>query len=180
MVRAGRIAAIAGADSTLTQPILAAAVAAWRMSGVNVVGVIAEAHGIPGRTCGAGFLRDIVSGKPYPIYREAAPSNTSCHLDADGVEAACTNLRNQIAASDLVVLSKFGKLEAMHGGLAGAFAAALAAGKPLLTTVSDKHRDAWRALAPTAFDLAADAAALDARWRGADWKREPRSLLNAC
>jgi hypothetical protein len=130
-----------------------------------IAGVIGEAHGLPGRTCSAGILRDIVSGQPYPIYLETAPSHTSCHLDAAGVESACAEILDQVSMSDLVVLSKFGKLEAMGLGLANAFAAAIAAGKPVLTTVSDRHREAWAAFAPDAIYLIADEAALQAWWR---------------
>lgn len=162
---APRIAAIVGADGTATQALLSATVAAWRNSGIKVGGVIAETHGIPDRTCGAGILRDIATGKPFQIYLESAPSNTSCHLDAAGVEAASTELLAQMSASDVIVLSKFGKLEAMHQGLAGAFDAAMAAGKPVLTTVSAKHREAWQAFAPEAAALTADGAALQAWWR---------------
>jgi nucleoside-triphosphatase THEP1 len=165
----GKIATVTGADSAATQALFAALADGWRASGLKVVGVIAEAHGLPDRTCSAGILRDIVSGNPYPIYLETAPANTSCHLDAAGVETACTTLLDQIAASDVVVLSKFGKLEAMRQGLAGAFEAAIAAGKPVLTTVSEKHRDAWRAFAPDTVWLAADKAAIDA------WQRAARA-----
>jgi nucleoside-triphosphatase THEP1 len=159
-----RIAAVAGADGTTAQTLFAEVAARWRAAGIGVVGVIAEAHGLPGRTCGAGILRDIASGTPYRIYLDTPPGNTSCHLDAAGVEAACAAVRDQVRTSDLVILSKFGKLEAARRGLAGVFEAALAAGKPVLTTVSEKHRDAWRAFAPDAAFLEADEAALQA-WR---------------
>lgn len=160
-----RIAAIVDADGAPTQALLNDAVAAWRAAGLKVGGVIAETHGIPDRTCGAGLLRDIASGKPYKIYLDTTPSNTSCHLDAAGVEAASSGLLDQLQNSDVIVLSKFGKLEAMHQGLAAAFDAAIAAGKPILTTVSEKQRDAWRAYAPQAATLPPDAAALQAWWQ---------------
>ena len=162
---AGRIATVVGADSATTQALFAAMVADWRASGAKVVGVIGEAHGLPDRTCSAGILRDIVSGKPYQIYLETAPNHTSCHIDMAGVETACAAVLNHVSTSDFVVLSKFGKLEAMRRGLAAAFEAAIAAGKPVLTTVSDKHRDAWQALAPDAILLAADEAVIQAWWR---------------
>jgi len=73
----------------------------------------------------------------------------------------------QIELCDLVVLSKFGKLEAASGGLIGAFQAAIAASKPILTSISDKHLDAWRAFAPTAQTLPANSAALQDWWNGA-------------
>jgi nucleoside-triphosphatase THEP1 len=162
---APRIAAVIGADSQYIQTLFATTVADWRATGVKVVGVIAETHNLADRSCGAGFLRDIATGKPFSIYLETAPSNTSCHLDADGVNAASASLLLQVQTGDLVVLSKFGKLEAMRSGLTGAFEAAIAAGKPLLTTVSEKHRDAWRAFAPDATFLPADKTALQAWWR---------------
>lgn len=163
---AGKVAAIVDCEGAPTQKLLSEAVAAWRAAGVRVGGVIAETHGIPDRTCGAGLLRDIASGEPYKIYFESAPSNTSCHLDAAGVEAAGGGLLSQIEDSDVIVLSKFGKLEAMHQGLASVFDAALAAGKPVLTTVSEKQRDAWRAYAPDAAALPPEAGALQAWWQG--------------
>ena len=161
----GRIAAVVGADSATTQALFAAMVADWRASGAKVVGVIGEPHGPPGRTCTAGILREIVSGKPYQIHLETPPSHTSCDIDSAGVEAACAAVINDVLTSDLVVLSKFGKLEAMRQGLAAAFEAAIAAGKPVLTTVSDKHRDALQALAPDTTLLPADEAAIQDWWR---------------
>jgi nucleoside-triphosphatase THEP1 len=71
----------------------------------------------------------------------------------------------QLKDSDVIVLSKFGKLEAMHQGLASVFDAAVAAGKPVLTTVSEKQRDAWRTYAPDAATLPPDAHALQAWWQ---------------
>ncbi len=167
MPRAGKIAAIVGSDSAATQPLLAGLVAEWRAAGTKIAGVIGEPHGLPDRNCGAGILRDIASGKPYPMYLETAPSHTSCHIDAKGVARASAVLLDQIATSDLVVLNKFGKLETTRKGLAPVFEAALAAGKPLLTTVSELHRDAWLAYAPGAIVLPADKAALQNWWRAA-------------
>lgn len=112
-----RAAAVIGSDGASIQALLAAAVADWRRTGARVVGVLAETHGLPDRTCGAGILRDVTSGTAYSIYLETVPSHTSCHLDAAGVEAACRAILDQIAGSELVVLSKFGKLEAMGRGL---------------------------------------------------------------
>lgn len=161
---AGKIAAIVSDDGAAVQVTLGEIVADWRSGGVKIAGVIAEPHGQPDRACGAGFLRDIVSGAPFSIYLDAPQSRSSCHLDADGVARACAGVLKQIPASDLVVLNKFGKLEAMGAGLAPAFNAAAAAGKPLLTTISKNHVDAWREFAPGTAILATDKAALQAWW----------------
>jgi len=158
------IAAVTGTGSQDVQALLAAVVAEWRASGIKVAALLAESHDLPDRSCAAGFLREVGSGAAFPIYLETAPSHTSCHLDAAGVDAACAALLDRIPASDLVVLSKFGKLEAAGSGLVPAFEAAVAAGKPVLTSVSQKHRDAWQAFVPDAASLAADTESLE-RWR---------------
>ncbi len=159
------IATVVGADDPTIQALFADAASRWRAAGLNVVGLIAETHGLENRVCRAGYLRDVVSGKAYSIYVETPRAETSCHLDTDGVETACAELLKQIADCDIVVLSKFGKLEAMGEGLAPAFKAAFAAGKPVLTTVSAKHRDAWRAFAPETTFLSADDVTIMMWWQ---------------
>jgi Protein of unknown function (DUF2478) len=161
----GKIAAILTGDGAATQNLLKAMVADWRESGIRIAGLVGELHGLPDRNCGAGFLRDVASGKPYAIYLETPPSQTLCHLDAAGVASACKVLLDQIPISDLVVLNKFGKLEASGKGLAAAFELAIGEGKPVLTTVSHRHCDAWRAFAPATDFLPADKVALQYWWR---------------
>jgi hypothetical protein len=161
----GKIAALLTDNGAATQVLLTAMVADWRDSGAKIAGVIGELHGLPDRTCGAGFLRDIASDKPYAIYLETPRSQTSCHLDAAGVANACEAVLGQIHTSDLVVLNKFGKLEGMGQGLAPAFKLAIRAGKPVLTTVSNRYCDALRTFAPHTSFLPADRAALQYWWR---------------
>lgn len=159
-----RLAVLGGADGPRLQALLAAAGAEWKAAGLRVAGVIAEAHDLPNRACSAGFLRDIGSGQACPMFLEAPPAGTSCHLDATGVESACAAVLGQIAASDVVVLSRFGKLEAAGGGLAPAFKAAITTGKPVLITISDLHRAACHGLAPDAPRPPADAVAIRDWW----------------
>ena len=72
------------------------------------------------------------------------------------------------AGCDLVVLSKFGKLEAAGCGLAEAFTATFAAQLPLLTSVSPALEAAWQAFAPPLFDIfPAEAEAIERWWRTA-------------
>ena len=66
---------------------------------------------------------------------------------------------------DLVLLNKFGQLEAVGDGLTGAFRAAVATHIPLLTSVSPIHDQAWRQFADRQNAiLPADLAAIDL-WR---------------
>jgi nucleoside-triphosphatase THEP1 len=153
------IAAIASASRPATEALLAAVVGRMGASGAKVAGVLAETP-LQAGTCGAGILRNITSAQPFSIRASEPSSRTSCLLDAAGVIAAGHDVLDRIAESDLVVLSKFGKLEANGSGLLAAFEAAARFHKPVLTSVSDKHRAAWKAFAPSAADLPADEAAL--------------------
>jgi nucleoside-triphosphatase THEP1 len=157
------IAVVAGEGESV-QSLFAAMARKWQSDGLRVAGLVAEPHALPDRSCTAGILRNVASGEPFAMYLETAPAGTSCHLDADHVEAACTSILDQLRDADIVVLSKFGKLEAQGKGLWPAFRASLEAGKPVLTSVSAKHRDAWQAFAPEADLVDADEAALSA-WR---------------
>jgi nucleoside-triphosphatase THEP1 len=142
---------------------------------LSVAGVIAESADAEG-VCSAGFLRDLASGERFSIQLEKAPAHTSCHLDGSGVNKASAKLIPQIAAADIVILSKFGKLEAEGRGLWSAFEAAIKQGKLVLTTISAKHQEAWDALVPATDWLEGDLAEIR------DWHRrwtEPAITLIA-
>lgn len=161
----GKVAALVRTGADATDALLSEKVAEWRSAGARTVGVLAEPRRMQeGQTCGAGYLRDIGTSDEQRIYLTAPPSSGACDLDAAGVEAACERLIDQIPNSDIVVLSKFGKLEAAGGGLLPAFRAAIATGKPVLTTVSEKHLGMWQAFAPDAVVLTR-AEAIDAWWK---------------
>jgi hypothetical protein len=159
-----RIATVKGTDSATAQTLFAEAIAQWRREGVKVAAVLAETLSPTAGICSADYLRDLTSGVAYSIHLDEPPRDTSCHLDASGVDAACVALLPQLDSCDLVVLSKFGKLETMERGLFPAFEAARAAGLPILTTASAKHEDAWHRFAPDAVTLPANAEALQG-WR---------------
>ena len=170
------IAAVVGSDSRKVQALFAAMAGELGAEGRRVVGVIGEAHGLPDRTCAAGFLRDIASGGQVSIYLQDAPPDKTCHLDATGVDAACRQLLPQIPSCDLLIISKFGKLEAGGGGLTPAFEAAAKAGKPILTSVSELHLAAWRAFAPDAADVPCGGSFVRRWWKSV---REPGERATA-
>ena len=89
-------------------------------------------------------------------------------MDASGVLSACQAVERDIATGcDLVVLSKFGKVEAERSGLAAAFSAAIAAGAPILTSVSPKFNAAWEQFAaPFYVVLPPDLAEIERWWLG--------------
>lgn len=166
MLASNRIAVFTNSGTDDAQHLLARSAEARRGSGAWVVGVLAEPGESANAACSAGFLRDIGSGRRFAMALAHPPINTRCRLDAEGVQAACSRLLDQIPGADIVLLSKFGKLEASRKGLWPAFTMAISAGKPVLTTVSEKHVDALKTVAPRVAWLEADAASLG-RWRKA-------------
>lgn len=156
------VAAIVGAESAVIQKLLAEAVSDWRGAGVKVCGLVEEAHGLTGRSCNSGLLRNLETGNVFAMYLDEPPAHTSCHLDELGLVDACASVVDRIATSDVVVLSKFGKVEAVGSGLFEAFEIAVRLGKPLLTSVAPRHHYAWQRFAPQAVFIRPDRASVEA------------------
>lgn len=144
------IARIRAPRCATAQALMKGAIALWQSSGFRIVGMIEETHGMRHRVCNAGILRDIATGSTYFIYRESPLAGKKCRIDPSGAALACAAVLEQLSTCDLLVLSKFGKLEASGLGFFRAFAAAADSGTPVLTTVAGKNLAAWQAFAPNA------------------------------
>jgi len=159
------IAVVQGAPNATVQDMFRTLVDRWGTS-ARVAGVLAETHGLAERVCSAGYLRNVYTGERFSIFQDFGPSSTTCHLDELGVLAATETVRRDISAGcDLVVLSKFGKLEASGTGLLNAFNAAIDANLPVLTSVSPACEQMWMKFAgPSFVVLAADPVKIDEWW----------------
>lgn len=162
-----RLAVVQGASNPEIQAVFRMLADRWK-SEVRSAGVVAEDHGLPDRVCQAGYLRNLATGARFSIFEDLGPGRAACHLDGTGAAAASVAAQRDIQEGcDLVVLSKFGKLEADGYGVAGAFRAAIAARLPLLTSVSPARDAAWRRFADQEFTiLPADPAEIE-QWRSA-------------
>jgi hypothetical protein len=168
-----KIAVIQGAPGVQVQALLATLADHWRRS-ARLAGVVAEDHGLADRACSAGYLRSLRDDRRFAMFQDLGPGSAGCHLDAAGVTEAADAVQRDIAhGCDLVVLSKFGKLEANGGGLRDAFSAAIDAGIPILTSVSAALEEPWQRFAAPMFALVpADAERIEAWWR----EVRPRTL----
>ncbi|MFY9640741.1 MAG: DUF2478 domain-containing protein [Rhodomicrobium sp.] len=133
-----RIGALRGAKTAEVQKLLADFAGRRAQEGLRVAGVIEEPTpeelcGI----CGSLVLRDMAGGSLIPITQNLGSGSTACSLDSAGLAAACQAVLAAIdQGADLVVLSKFGKIESEGGGLIDAFRAAAEAGIPCVTGVA--------------------------------------------
>lgn len=164
---AKKIAIIDGASGAQVEGLFRTLVERWG-PGVRLAGAIAEDHGLADRACNAGYLRSLGSDRRFAIFQDLGPGSQTCHLEGAGALSAAEQIRRDIARGcDLVLLSKFGTLEAAGKGLRGAFEAAIDAGMPILTSVSPRFRAAWDGFAAPLFTvLAADIDRVEA-WRHA-------------
>jgi hypothetical protein len=161
-----KIAVVQGAASTEIQDLFRAFAERWRLS-TRLAGVVAEHHGLPDRACNAGYLRNLGNDERFPIFNDRGAGARGCHLDSAGVTTAAEAVQRDIAAGcDLVLLSKFGWLEAKGRGLFDAFGAAIGAGIPVLTSVSGPSLESWERFAAPLFAIVpADAKRIEAWWR---------------
>lgn len=96
--------------------------------------------------CGAMVLHDIEQGHHYLVSQDLGAGSTGCRVDPRGFARASEVLRRALAETpppDLVVINRFGGLEAAGEGLIDELSALLAADIPVLTAVADKHAEAW-------------------------------------
>jgi hypothetical protein len=159
------IAVVQGAESEAIQQLFENLLTApWRPA--RIAGTIELAGDGEAGNCGPGALRSIADGASYPLFQDLGPGSTACALDSGGVTLAGAAVCRDIAAGcDLVVLSKFGKLEAENGaGLLGAFIAALEAGVPVLTAVSPRNQERWHAFAAPYYEVVGPRIADIAEW----------------
>jgi hypothetical protein len=185
-----RVAAVRSLRSEPVQPILWQFAQNLKNRGVRVAGVVqfsrcASSEG----ACDHLVVRDLTSGALISISQDLGPGSTACNLDPCGLAKACAGVERAIAeGADVVVLSKFGKLEAARGGLCDAFRAAIVAGLPVITTVPAPLADDWSRFAgPLSDDVTPTMEALDAWWSAygkhdAAWSppqpAEPVALIN--
>ncbi|ACK86248.1 DUF2478 domain-containing protein [Methylorubrum extorquens] len=156
------ILALTGASNPTIQSLLLTSARRWNHAGRRIVGVVEvpSSDGIGHR------LKDLATGAQYAIYQELGSGSEACRLCGSGIIEACESLCRQIAAGcDLVVISKFGKLEAARSGLIAAFSAAIVAEKPIVTAVAPSFVEAWQCFAgPLSSFSAPEEAAIEA-WR---------------
>lgn len=173
-----RIAALQGAPGVAIQNVLAGFAQRLARGGLRVAGVVEISRCDDAGACKSLSVKDIVSGETFSISQNLGAGSQACNLDPGGLAKACALVEQAVAAgADVVVLSKFGKLEAARGGLCDAFRAAMLADVPVITTVSQHATEDWNSFAgPLAEFIDASVEALDAWWdmrRGCDMVSSP-------
>jgi nucleoside-triphosphatase THEP1 len=144
------IAALVYADGVYPDRVIARAISPLRERGVAMAGAIQlEPIDLPGRHPCDLLLEDLASGEVTAIAEHRGKEARGCRLDV----GVLTEIAETVAASlhtdtpRLLIVNKFGKIEADGGGLRDAIAEAVELGIPVLVGVPARNLDRWRAFA---------------------------------
>lgn len=95
--------------------------------------------------CTSRTVRDLEDDTIYPISQNLGKDSTACCLDTGALLKASIVLRRALDVNAaLVVVNRFGILEADGEGFSTEMLELISRGIPLLTVVSHSYLDAWR------------------------------------
>ena len=161
------IAALVYADGVYPDRAITRAIEPLRERGIALAGALQlESTDLPGRHPCDMLLQNLSSGEVTAIAEHRGSEARGCRLDVglltDLAEAVAFSLYNE--EPRLLVVNKFGKIEADGGGLRGAIAEAVDLGIPVLVGVPARNLDRWRAfVGPLAVELPVEPSVI------ADW-----------
>lgn len=158
-------AAILVPDGQSVQSLLEEFALSLKARGFSVGGLVQRSLRDEGGVMTSMELLDLETGEQLPIDQKLGKS-AACSIDTQAMAAATQAVRRAVARrADLVVVNKFGHLEADGGGLADEIMLAMAESRPLLLSVSGKYLDRWQALSGGLCQmLPPERPALDAWW----------------
>lgn len=167
------IAAIVHVERGVADGLLAEFAFAQRQAGRRVRGIVQQCIGGTGKE--ATVLTDLDAGTRFRLFQRLGSGAASCSVDPQGVAAASSVLRRALGERpELVVVNRFGALEAAGRGFADEMLALMSEGIPLLTVVADTYRLEWQRFTGGAgSELEPDRQALDA-WFAAWHPGDPR------
>lgn len=160
------IAAVVYADGVYPDRAIAHAIEPLRERGIALAGAIQlDPVDRPGRHPCDLLLENLANGEVVAIAEHRGKEARGCRLDVgiltDIAEAVASSLHED--SPRLLIVNKFGKIEADGGGLRDAIAGAVALGIPTLVGVPARNLDRWRAFAgPLAVELPAESGAIAA------------------
>lgn len=140
-------AAIGHDGGPLADELLARLVLELQAQGRRVRGLLMRHEGglVGDTACGVQmFLRDVWTQEDYLVSQPMGSLSKACRADPQGFARATVVMRRALQERpDLVVLNRFGKLEAEGGGMSAELLALMAEGVPVLTAVAPAYRGAW-------------------------------------
>lgn len=139
------IGAIVHQNADAADAHLAAFIQSLQEQGKRVLGVIQAPEEVSYAYGSQMGIINLDNGAYTSIAQKLGKHNTSCCLDSAAVSQACTILQHARAQNpDLIVVNRFGKLEAEGEGFASEMLEIMSLGLPMITVVADRFLDEWR------------------------------------
>lgn len=122
-----------------TDELVAAMVESWARDGLRLAGTVRAGPADPsGHPCDMD-LRVLPDGSRFRISQPLGRHARGCRLDGGVIAAIAAEVEARLPGADILVVNKFGKLEAQGRGLCPAIAMALEAGIPALVGVNEMN-----------------------------------------
>lgn len=119
-----------------------------RADGLRLAGAVQINQTRPWRPKCDMTLVDLSSGREVRISEDRGPEARGCRLDVAALDQAMVMTADGLAAgADLLIVNKFGKMEAAGRGFGPLIGEAIADGVPVLIAVPEANVAAWDAFA---------------------------------
>jgi hypothetical protein len=142
------IAAIVYEEGRYPDGLFASVSAELENAGISLAGVIQRDEPMLVHSRCAMTLEELGSGQRIPISEYRGAGARGCRLDVSGLLVAAVAVSESLSRMPgLLVINKFGKIEAEGGGLRDTFVEAFNNGIPILIGVPARNLDSWRAFA---------------------------------
>ncbi len=134
------LGAIVYDDGAKTDGLLAECARTLATSGLRLGGMVQANRTRPDRPRCDMYLEDLFGGEKIRISVDLGRESTACRLDTEALARASLWGERALAEGvDLIIVNKFGKQEALGGGLRPVIADALISGVPVLMGVPRRN-----------------------------------------
>lgn len=157
--------AVTYSDGFAADRLIAANAYRLRDDGVKIAGLVQINTDVPGRTKCDMAVEELYTRTRFQLSEYRGPAARGCRLDHTRLTDAAGLLMDVFDRDlDLIVLNKFGKVEAEGGGLRDLIGRAMLLGIPLIVGVPYRNLDQWRHFAGGLSDECEVSQADVARW----------------
>jgi nucleoside-triphosphatase THEP1 len=143
----GMLAALVYSEEAYPDEILKQVVDHYRLRGARLAGVIQHRPRDPGHRCDM-LLEDLATGRQTSIFAGRSRGAKGCQLDEYAMLQIVSEIELALKNSpELLVLNKFGKVEAEGMGMRDLIAQAVCMGIPVIVGVPERNLRGWREFA---------------------------------
>jgi nucleoside-triphosphatase THEP1 len=138
------MAALVYDEQAYPNVILKQVVDRCRGRGLRLAGVVQRRSREAGHRCDT-LLEDLATGRQASIFAGRGHGAKGCQLDEDAMLQVVSQIEGELKDNPkLLMLNKFGKLEAEGAGMRGLIAQAVWMGIPVIICVPARNLHAWR------------------------------------